>query len=103
MITKIVNTLFRSNACGQHIHPAQILFETNLFWTSPTPLINPISETLEMTFEGLGEMFEGDSTDMRATKFPLVSMGGRADPGARTSISASRNFFFSFSHKKDLG
>ena len=32
-----------------------------------------------MTSEGLGEMFEGDSADMCARKFPLVSMGGRAD------------------------
>ena len=48
-----------------------------------------------MTSEGLGEMFEGDSADMCAVKFPLVSMGGRAegltcaDPGARTPIGAS--------------
>ena len=52
-----------------------------------------------MTSEGLGEMFEGDSADMCAGKFPLVSMGGReeglmcADPGARTPIGASGNFF----------
>ena len=45
-----------------------------------------------MTSEGLGEMFEGDSADMCAGKFPLMSMGGRtealvfADPGARTPI-----------------
>ena len=51
-----------------------------------------------MTSEGLGEMFEGDSADMYAGKFPLVSMGGRAeglacaDPGARTLIGASGNF-----------
>ena len=32
-----------------------------------------------MTSEGLGEMFEGDSADMCAGKFPLVSMGGRAE------------------------
>ena len=32
-----------------------------------------------MTSEGLGEMFEGDSSDMCAGKFPLVSMGGRAE------------------------
>jgi hypothetical protein len=50
-----------------------------------------------MTFEGMGEMFEGDSADMCAGKFPLVSMGGRAeglacaDPGARTPIGASGN------------
>ena len=43
-----------------------------------------------MTSEGLGEMFEGDSADMCAEKYPLVSMGGRAeglacaDPVART-------------------
>jgi hypothetical protein len=51
-----------------------------------------------MTSEGLGEMFEGDSTDMCAVKFPLVSMGGRAeglacaDLGARTAIGASGNY-----------
>ena len=48
-----------------------------------------------MTSEGLGVMFEGDSADMCAGKFPLVSMGGQAeglacaDPGARTPIGAS--------------
>ena len=50
-----------------------------------------------MTSEGLGEMFEGDSADTCAGKFPLVSMGGRAeglacaDPGALTPIGASGN------------
>ena len=48
-----------------------------------------------MTYEGLGELFEGDSADMCAGKFPLMSMGGRAeglvctDPGARTPIGVS--------------
>ena len=48
-----------------------------------------------MTFERLGEMFEGSSADTGAGKFPLVPMGGRAeglacaDPGARTSIGTS--------------
>ena len=32
-----------------------------------------------MTSKGLGEVFEGDSADMCAGKFPLVSMGGRAN------------------------
>ena len=32
-----------------------------------------------MTSEGLGEMFEGDSADILGEKFPLVSMGGRAE------------------------
>ena len=55
-------------------------------------------ETSDMTLEGLGEMFEGDSADMCAGKFPLTLMGGRAeglacaDPGARTPIGASGNF-----------
>ena len=55
-----------------------------------------------MTSEGLGEMFEGDSADTFAGKFPLVSMRGRAgdlacaDPGARTPIGASGNFPYSF-------
>ena len=48
-----------------------------------------------MTYEGLGEMFEGDSADTFARKFPLISMGGRpkglacGDPGARTPIGVS--------------
>ena len=48
-----------------------------------------------MTSEGLGEMFEGDSADPCAGKFPLTSMEGRAegllcaDPGARTPIGVS--------------
>ena len=29
-----------------------------------------------MTSEGLGEMFEGDSADMCAGKFPLMLIGG---------------------------
>ena len=55
-----------------------------------------------MTSEGLGEMFEGDSADTGGGKFPLVSMGGRAeglacaDPGARTPIGASGNFLIFF-------
>ena len=53
------------------------------------------SETLDMTSERLGEMFKGDSADTCGGKFPLVSMGGRADTssvrrrGARTPIGAS--------------
>ena len=51
-----------------------------------------------MTFEWLGEMFEGDSADT-----PVVSMGGRAeglactDPGARTPIGMSGIFLGIFS------
>ena len=51
-----------------------------------------------MTSEGLVVMFEGDSADVCAVKFRLVSMGGRAeglacaDPGARTPINASGKF-----------
>ena len=48
-----------------------------------------------MTSEGLGEMFEGDSADMCAGKFPLMLIGVRAeglscaDPGTKTSIGVS--------------
>ena len=51
-----------------------------------------------MTSEGLGDIFEGDSADMCAGKFSLVSMGGLAeglacaDPGARSPIGASGIF-----------
>ena len=50
-----------------------------------------------MTSEGLGEMFEGDSADMCAVKFSLVSMEGQAeglecaDPGASTPIGMGGN------------
>jgi hypothetical protein len=60
------------------------------------------SETLDITCEGLREMFEGDSADTCVGKFPLVSMGGRAeglacaDPGGRTPIGASGNFVLIF-------
>ena len=40
-----------------------------------------LSETSDMASEGLGEMFEGDSADMWAGKFPL---------------GAERKFSFSF-------
>ena len=55
-----------------------------------------------MTSERLGEMFEGDSAYTCAGKFPLVSMGGRAeglacaDPGLRTPSGASGIFLLSF-------
>ena len=53
-----------------------------------------------MTSEGLGEVFEGDSADTCAGKFPLVSNGGRANdqacadgergpPSARVEIYSS--------------
>ena len=55
------------------------------------------SETSDMTSEGLGEMFEGDSADTCASKFPLLLMGAQveglacADPGSRTPIGVSGN------------
>ena len=32
-----------------------------------------------MTLEWLGEVFKGDSADMCAEKFPLLSVGGRVN------------------------
>jgi hypothetical protein len=37
------------------------------------------SKIKDMTLEGLGEMFKGDSADMCARKCSLVLMGGRAN------------------------
>jgi hypothetical protein len=60
------------------------------------------SENMDMTSEGLGEMFEGDFANMCADNFSLMSMGGRAeglactDPGVRTPISVSGHFSFPF-------
>ena len=50
-------------------------------------------------------MFEGDSADTCAGKFPLTSIWGRAeglacaDPGARTPIGASGNLIIYVSFK----
>ena len=55
------------------------------------------SETLDMTYDGLGNMIECDFADTCDKKFPLISMGCQADgpacadPGTRTPISMSRN------------
>jgi hypothetical protein len=73
--------------------------------TTPTPTQPPRksyfpklsygSETSDITFEGWGEMFKGDSADMCGRKFQLMSMWGRAeglecaDLGVKTSISMS--------------
>ena len=52
-----------------------------------------------MTSEGLGEMFECDFADTCTETFPLVSMGGQADPSsvqghrARINIGVSKNLF----------
>ena len=40
-----------------------------------------------MTSEGLGEMFEGDSADTCARKFPLMLMGGRATVQRAQTVS----------------
>ena len=58
------------------------------------------SEILDMSFQQLGEMFEGDSTltDTCAGKFPLMLMEGRAeglafaDLGASTPLGVYGNF-----------
>jgi hypothetical protein len=62
------------------------------------------SKTSDMTSEGLGEVFEGDSADISAGKFPLVSMGGQANgqacadgerghPSARAEILSKLKIF----------
>ena len=43
-----------------------------------TKIILSIGDS-DMTFEGLGEMFEGDCADMCARKFPPKLMGGREE------------------------
>ena len=54
------------------------------------------SETSDITSDGMGEMFEGDSANTYARKFPLVAPGSaHARPSARPPIGASRNFFLS--------
>ena len=53
-----------------------------------------MSETLDMTFEGLVDMFEGDSADMCTGKFSLVSIGAEQRVShAQTPIGTSRNLY----------
>ena len=58
------------------------------------PKFSKGAETLFMTSEGFGEMFESEFSDTCTEKCSLVLMGGRAeglawpDPEARTPISA---------------
>ena len=47
-----------------------------------------------MTSKGLGEMFEGDSADMCAGKFPLVSIGGQAEGLACADPALAEIFIF---------
>ena len=52
-----------------------------------------------MTSEGLGEMFEGDSADMCARKFPLMLMGG---PGSEDPHRRERKFYYLLIFKGQL-
>jgi hypothetical protein len=47
-----------------------------------------------MTSKGLGEVFKGDSADTSAGKFPLVSMGGRAN--SQACSDGERGPYFNF-------
>ena len=63
---------------------------------------------MDISSEGLWEMFEGDSADTVARKLPLVSMGGRAegltcaDLGARTPSALAKFFALVLSLTNDL-
>ena len=48
-----------------------------------------------MTSEGLGEMFEGDSADTFAGKFPLMVMGRRANGQCQACADGERGPPFS--------
>ena len=60
---------------------------------------NSDSGTSEITFEGLYEMFEGDSADMCNEKFAFTLMGvraeglARAERGAKTPMGVSGTFY----------
>jgi hypothetical protein len=113
---KIQSTrIFQPNLQSTDILAPSLDFNQKQIWgTPPTPRtmrflggkglyfekLSKGSKTSDMTSEGLGEVFEGDSADMCAGKFPLVSMGGRANgqacaddergpPSARAEISSS--------------
>jgi hypothetical protein len=66
--------------------------------------LSMLSKTSDMTLEGLGEVFEGDSADTCAGKFPLMSMGGRANGQPFSPVVFPAIFFivngrkFAYSH-----
>ena len=45
-------------------------------WVNFKYILEWSTKISKSTFEGLGEMFEGHTTDTGAGKFPLTSMGG---------------------------
>ena len=53
-----------------------------------------------MSSERLEEMFKEDSADRRARKFPLVSMGGRADTSSESRKGAT-NIYGEFTLRED--
>ena len=60
--------------------------------------LSQTSETVHLTSEKLGDMFEGDFANTCGNKFPLLSMGGQArceasaDLRVMTPIGVSRNY-----------
>ena len=56
----------------------------------PLPPHYEASETSDMTSEGLGDMFEGDSADACANKIPLMPMGVLASGSAYARPSTRR-------------
>ena len=96
LIHKNIRTPLNKKYWGPPIHPS-------LCYICPDkggyfPKLSKGSETLVMTSEWLGEMFESEFADTCTVKFPLVLMVGWAeglasvDPGARTPIGASGYF-----------
>jgi hypothetical protein len=55
-----------------------------------------------MTYEGLGEMFEGDVLDMCTEKMSLVLIGGRAVILGVTVIWGCFGYFECFGHFRGL-
>jgi hypothetical protein len=81
---------------GEPPNPPNNLFLTRK-WEKWSPFVVGI---LDVTLEGLGEMFEGYSSEMCARKCPLLSMGGRAeghactDPGARIPMGGISWYYY---------
>ena len=62
--------------------------------------LSKVSETSDMTSEGLGNMFEGDSADTCCGKFQLTLIGGLIRgsrvrrPGSEDPLRRQRKFLF---------
>ena len=78
LFNKNIRISHTQKICGHSLPPALCNF-----WADKGVYFQKLSygsETLDMTSEDLGDVFEGDFADTCAEYFLLVLLGGQADP-----------------------